>query len=96
MTNTEFQNKLNTIFEKYPFIAASKKKTVNELCYVLRMNDSTTDYCISIVYDSTRTICVPSVKECFITVKDLAMHVKEVEYDGEEFGVVCLMVYVED
>lgn len=93
MPNAEF---LNTIFKKYPFIAANKRKTVNELCYVLRMSDNAIDYSVSIVDNSARATCIPSVRECFVPVRDLARHIKGIKYDGEECGFVCLTVYVED
>jgi hypothetical protein len=46
-------------------------------------------------------MCIPSVKACFIPVKDLAMHVKEVEVDeceddDFEYDGICLTVWLEE
>lgn len=95
MNNEQFQVELQKMYEKYPTIAKSEKKTVNELFYVLRM-DEANDYNISIVEDGFWS-CVPSVKECFIPVRTLAKHVKSVELDEEDYGCdeICITVVVE-
>lgn len=87
MTNAEFQNKLRCMYEENPMIARSKKKTINEIFYLLRM-DKDNDYCISIVEDGVWS-CVPSVKECFVGVKTLAKHVKSIVCDDEEDNPGC-------
>lgn len=87
MTNVEFQDRLAKMYADNPFIARSKKKTVNEIFYLLRM-DKENDYNISMVEDGVWT-CVPSVKECFVPVKSLARHVKSIVCDDEEENPGC-------
>ena len=95
MTNNEFQAKLQAMYKEHPMIALSKKKTINELFYVLRM-DKENDYNINII-DRGFVSCVPSVKMCFIDVKTLAKHVKSVECEEEDYGCeeICLTVVTE-
>lgn len=96
MTKEEFQARLDALYKENPMIARSKKKTVNEVIYVLRQ-DKEFDYCISMQEDAAWT-CIPSVKECFIPVRTLARHVKEVVFDeqDDECKEVCLTFVVED
>ena len=97
MTNKEFQERLAKLYAEHPMIARSKKKTVNELIYVLRQ-DKEYDYNISGHEDGAWT-CIPSVKECFIPVRTLAKHVKEVFCDDEddfECPEICLTMVLED
>ena len=98
MTNAEFQVKLKDIYASYPFICKPERKTVNILFYVLRMDKTVTDYNVNLITEDGRTLCVPSVKKCFVPVNDLAMHVKEVECEEEDYGFdgLCLTVYVEE
>lgn len=95
MTNSEFQAKLQELYKKYPNIAKNKRKTVNELFYVLRM-DEENDYDIN-VFDNGFVSCVPSVKKSFVPVRLLAKHVKYVECDDEDYDreEVCLTVTTE-
>jgi hypothetical protein len=95
MTNKEFQTKLQAMYEEHPMIARSKRKTVNEIFYMLRM-DKENDYNISLLEDGIWT-CVPSVKECFIPVKTLARHIVSIECDEEDFDCVeiCLTIVTE-
>jgi hypothetical protein len=90
MTNVEFQDRLRQMYEENPLIARSKKKTVNEILYLLRM-DKENDYNISMVEDGSWT-CIPSVKECFVPVKTLARHVKSIECDDEDANLGCAEV----
>lgn len=98
MTKAEFFNHLNALIESHPIIAKSKRKTLNELCYVLRM-DKDNDYNISVkdTTDNNAWTCIPSVKECFIPVRDLKKHVKSVDFDEEDCGCkeICIEVVVE-
>ena len=96
MTNNEFQIKLQELYAEHPMIAKSKKKTVNELFYVLRM-DKENDYNIS-VDEGDHWSCISSVKECFIPVKTLAKHVKSVELDEDDYGCdeICITIVVEE
>lgn len=95
MTNTEFQTKLQEMYSKYPMIAQSEKKTVNELFYVLRM-DKENDYNINVI-DNGFISCVPSIKECFIPVRLLVKHVKKVTCEEEDYGCaeICLTLVTE-
>ena len=77
MTNNEFFTKLNGILSKYPLIAKSNPMSLNELVYVLRMEDE--DYCIN----DNLGGCIPSVKETFIPTRLLAKKIKSVEWDEE-------------
>lgn len=98
MTKAEFFKHVNALVEKHPIIAKSARKTVNELLYVLRM-DNEYDYNISIKDPAAKNVwtCIPSVKECFVPVRDLKKHVKSIEYDEEDYGCeeVCLTIVVE-
>ncbi len=95
MTNVEFQDRLRQMYAENPMIARSKRKTVNEIFYLLRM-DKENDYNINII-DRGFVSCVPSVKQCFIDVKTLAKHVKSVECEEEDYGCkeICLTVVTE-
>lgn len=97
MTNVEFQEKLQQMYKENPMIARSKRKTVNEILYLLRM-DKDNDYCVSMVEDGVWS-CVPSVKETFVAVKSLARHVKSIVCDDEEDNPgcpeVCLTIITE-
>ena len=97
MTNVEFQAKLQQMYAENPMIARSKRKTVNEILYLLRM-DKENDYCVSVVEDGVWS-CIPSVKETFIPVKSLARHVKSIVCDDEEENPgcpeVCLTIVTE-
>ena len=92
MTKNEFENRLSKLYNKHPIIAKSEKKTVNELFYVLRMDDEN-DYNINVI-DGGFVVSIPSVRECFVPVKLLAKHIKKVEVEEEDYGCdgVCLTV----
>ena len=102
MTNAEFQKKLEGMYAEHPFIDRHKTKTFNELVWILRQDS--VDYNINIhpYNDDMGWMCIPSVKECFIPVRDLAMHVSKVEFDeyfnDEDFGYdgICLTVWLEE
>ncbi len=96
MTNVEFQDKLRKMYEENPMIARSKKKTVNEIFYMLRM-DKENDYNINLIENGIWG-CVPSVKECFVSVKTLAKHVKSIVCDETDYGCeeICLTIVTED
>lgn len=98
MTKADFFNRLNAMIAECPIIAKSKRKTVNELLYVLRM-DKENDYNISIK-DTTANnqwTCIPSVKECFVPIRTLSKHIKSVEFDDGDYECeeVCITVVVE-
>lgn len=102
MTNAEFQKKLEAMYAAHPSIASGTKKTLNVLVWLLRQDD--VDYNISVppYKEDMGWLCIPSVKECFIPVQALAMHVAEVEVDESfedddfEYDGVCLTVHLED
>ena len=77
MTKNEFFIKLNGIIKKHPMIAKSNPMSLNELVYMLRMEDE--DYCIS----DNEGGCIPSVNETFIPTRLLAKKIKSVEWDEE-------------
>lgn len=77
MTKAEFFAKLNEIIKKHPMIAKSNPMSLNELVYILRMEDE--DWCIS---DNVGG-CIPSVKETFVPTKWLAKKIKSIDWDEE-------------
>lgn len=101
MTNAEFQKKLAAMYAGHPILTKGPKQTFNVLTYILRKDD--VDYNISIppYKEGMGWLCIPSVKDFFIPVRELAMHVKEVkldECDNDAFGFdgICLTVWLED
>ena len=101
MTNTEFQHYLNGLYEHHSIIAKSRKKTFNELVHVLRQDNVEYNISIPPYKEDMGWLCIPSVKECFIPVKYLAMYVKEVmldecEDDDFEYEGFCLTVWLEE
>lgn len=98
MTNAEFQNKLNEIYSSHDIVGKSERKTVNALLYMLRMDNKVTDYNVNLVDEVGATVCIPSVRECFVSTKYLTMYVKEVECEEDDCGFdgLCLTVYVEE
>lgn len=99
MTNADFQKELKKMYGQFPMIAKRKKKTLNELVYVLRMNG--VDYQLNTVNkdEPWACTCIPDVMETFIPVKSLAQKVVKVEFDEEtyeETAIKLLMITVED
>ena len=98
MTRNEFFSRVNNLFEEHPMIAKSKRKTLNEFLYVLRM-DKEYDYCVSLTDTSNEHTwtCIPSAKECFVPVRDLKKHVKSIDFDTMEHNgkLVCMSMVVE-
>ena len=97
MNNKEFQTKLQKMYDENLGSTKRDKRTLNELCYVLRM-DKENDYNISLVENGVWGVCIPSVRDFFIPVKDLAKKVVEVVLDDEDYGFdgICLTVHVEE
>ena len=99
MTNVEFQKHLEDVRASHDIVGRGPKMTVNELFYMLRMDNAVQDYNVNLVYEDDTMACVCSVKECFVPVRDLALYVKSVEYDEFDYGIpedICLLtVYVE-
>ena len=102
MTNAEFQNYLEGLYEKYYVTSKKGKKTFNELTWVLRQDNVNYNINVEPYRDGMGILSIPSVKECFIPVSVLAMHVKEVELDVTfddddfEYDGICLTVWLED
>jgi hypothetical protein len=98
MTNAEFQQHLQNIYDSHDVIGKSAQKTVNELFYMLRQDKTVTDYNVNLLHENGSCICVPSVKETFVTIGSLKMHVSKVECEEEDYGFdgLCLNVYVEE
>lgn len=96
MTNNEFLRELNKAFEKYPMLAKSNPRSINELLYVLRM-EFDNDFCISIPEKNGAWSCIPSSRETFISSKTLARKISNIEYEEEadkDFGTIyCLTIY---
>ena len=95
MTNADFQIKLQEMYNKYSVIKRSKQKSLNELTFVLRMNEN--DYQINLLSQKDPNCfgMIPSVKETFIPSKDLAKKIVSVELDEEvynEYGIYLLEV----
>lgn len=97
MTNVEFQARLDALYKENPMIARSKRKTINELVYVLRQ-DKEYDYNIGMQEKDGGWSFIPSVKECFISVRTLAKHVKSVVCDEDDLGCeeILLTVVLDD
>lgn len=97
MNNKEFQTKLQKMYNENLGSTKRDKRTLNELCYVLRM-DKENDYNVSLVENGVWGVCIPSVKDFFIPVKDLAKKVVEVVLDDEDYGFdgISLTVHVEE
>jgi hypothetical protein len=95
MTNIEFMAKLDAMYAKHPMIARSNPKSLNELMYVLRM-EGDRDYAIS----TNDGGCIPSVRETFVSSRDLAKKVVSIEweeFEDEEYGTIgAIIVDLED
>ena len=83
------------MYAEYLTPTKRKKRTFNELCYVLRM-DKETDYNISIPPHKGNDgwCCIPSVKDFFVPLSILEQSVKAVhlEEDDPDFKGLCLTV----
>lgn len=96
MNNKEFNTWLEKEFNKYPTLAKSNPKSINELVYVLRMSEY--EFQINTDDGNGSFGCIPSVKEAFIPTWMLAKKIKSMEYDEEtfeDFGINLIMIEVE-
>ena len=95
--NAEFQNKLNALMDQNPMIKRSKKKTLNEVLWVLRQ-DKEQDYCLNfeVVKKNGKKefSCAPSLHKTFINVKTLAKHVVSIECEDYEDAAYPVLVFV--
>ena len=97
MTNVEFQKRFEVLCEKHPFIGKRIRKTFNELVWLLRRDDVDYNICIPPYKADMGWLCICSVKECFIPVNELAMHVKEIILEEDfECNEICLTVCLEE
>lgn len=97
MTRQEFMTWLEAEFTKHPMLARSNPRSLNELCYVLRMSGE--DFNISVYAKDGRATCIPSVCETFIPSRQLALKIKVVDFEEEYVGgktYSCISVEVLD
>ena len=90
MNKRNFLIWLDNEFKKYPMLAASPIKSMNELCYVLRNSgfDFSINWSVPNGFAS-----IPSVQECFIPSRDLMHKIKIEDYEELE-GVGCITVKI--
>lgn len=91
MTNVEFQEKLNKLYAEFPIIARSKKKTINELIFILRQDNDVEDYCLNIDSES-EGFSFGMLKECFFPVRHLALKIDSLEYEEDEESPYPILV----
>lgn len=98
MTNAEFQKHFKKLLDTHDIIGKGNSMTVNELLYLLRMDKDVSDYNVNLVTEDGSISCIFSVKQCFVPVKSLVLHVKKVECDEFDYGIedVCLIVHTEE
>lgn len=83
MTKKESMAWLEAEFAKHSMLARSNPRSLNELCYVLRM--SKLDFAISWPTPGGFT-SIPSVQETFIPSWQLAQKIEVVDYEEEYIG----------
>ena len=98
MTNAEFQQHLQNIYDSHDILGKDKRPTVNALFYMLRQDKKVADYNVNLLRENGGCVCVPSVQETFVAISELKMHVNKVECEEEDYGFdgLCLNVYVEE
>lgn len=94
MTHNEFITWLEKEYAKHFTISTSKKKSINELVYTLRMCGTGRDFCLNIIDDDGGCVCVPSVNETFIPTRHLKKKIECIEYDTEEPDYPIVIVKV--
>lgn len=82
MTNAEFQIKLETMFKKYLPIAG-KKRTLNELLFVLRHDDEVEDYNLNL-NSKKEGFSFGFAKESFFPTRHLALKIDSIEYEEDD------------
>lgn len=96
MTQNEFKERLENLFKEHPIINKDNP-TFNELVYILRQDAIDCNISIPPYKKNGAWSCIPSVKECFIPVRTLAMHVAEIKFEEEttaEIDMICLTVHL--
>ena len=82
MTNAEFAIKLDKLFKLHmPF--PSKKRTINELLFVLRHDNEVEDYNLNINSKSLG-FSFGFAKESFFPTRYLALEIKSIEYEEDD------------
>ena len=82
MTNTEFLNKLDKLFELHlPF--PSKQRTINELVFVLRHDNEVEDYNLNIESKSLG-FSFGFAKDSFFPTRYLALKIDSIEYEEDD------------
>ena len=81
MTNAEFQVKLEGLFKKYLPIAG-KKKTLNELLFVLR-HDEIEDYNLNLI-SKKEGFSFGCAKASFFPTRHLALKIESIEYEEDD------------
>ena len=80
MNLQEFLSWLDLEFDKYPMLAKSNPRSVNELAYVLRHSDR--DF--SINWNTDKGFAsIPTIREAFIPSRYLALKVEVIGYDED-------------
>lgn len=82
MTNVEFMNKLNKLFDEHLPIK-SKKITINELIFVLRHDNEVEDYNLNIDSKSLG-FSFGFAKESFFPTRYLALKIDSIEYEEDD------------
>lgn len=82
MTNAEFQVKLEAMFKKY-LPGTGKKRTVNELLFVLRHDDEVEDYNFNLDSKSAG-FSFGFAKESFFPSRHLALKIDSIEYEEDD------------
>ena len=99
MTDVRFQEHLKELYDKHLGRFKAEHTTLNELLYVLRMDDN--DWQVNTYDTKTKNgcTCIPGVRDTFVPVRLLAQKVVAVEFDEETYeedGIKLLLVNVED
>ena len=90
MTNNEFHDWLAAEFSKYPLLNKSNPKSVNELCYVLRMSGK--DFTLNEIDENGGFSFVPTVRDAFIPTRCLARNIVKLEYEEDEEAELPLIM----
>lgn len=89
MTNAEFKELLEEVFEGHTLMKGRDYHTVNELLHVLRYNDKLRDIervSVNIIKADGSCMCIPCL-EAFVDVKSLGVWFEDisVEFEIDEF-----------
>lgn len=93
MTKKDFRDHLASLYARYPLIDKNKRKSINELLYVLRM-DSDYNYNITIC-EGNKYKFIPDVRETFVPLRTLTKYVGLVTLDEDMCYGNCLTLTVD-